>query len=974
MTDTVFAAAVTVFNPGTGAEETFYASTAASRFTVSGSPATNTFTAGLLQPAIMERTAFDSRTTRGRGRMAVGQMVLHNGHGVLDKYRTYGFAGRTVTIALGQFGDDYPGDFVTVLDGTMAAATFGQETVTIRLRDWQRAAYVPLQTAVYAGDNVLPDGLEGTSDLKGKPKPFCIGDCSGRSRVPAICVNPSKLIHQVNDGAVDSIAVYDRGVSLGSGFPFTLRTTGFGAGSNGVFASTYGGGLYVIAGDGGHLETSPDGTTWTSRTSTFGTSSIRGLAYGGGVYVAVGADGKIASSTNGTAWTSRTSASFGTGSIVGATYGNGLFVICGYDGANGHLETSPDGVTWTARTSGFGASTILAAEYSSDLKLFAIGGASGKLATSSNGTAWTLRTSGFGTNSINGFGAGNRLLVAVGANATLATSSDGVEWSLRTSGFPATYQIRDVAYGGGLFVAVGDTGANNPVMTSSTNGIDWTVRQHGFGASAALWSITYGDHLFVATDIWNYTVGTSAVPADYANAVDLEDDTLAPAAGTYKTYLAGGYFRLGSTPAGTVTADVVQGATAADRTAGQLIVDVLGRAGFVGGDWSASDITALDAANSSVLGYYTADAGVKCADVIDLLAQSVGAWWSTDAAGVIRVKRLEDPADNIVQHSSALATSPWGATGTAVVTNAVASYAGKSFSRITGASGGGVFQTVNLTSSQTYTLQAYFKSNGVAGTTGFLLIDTTSSTVLAQAIVTIASTGTITAAAVGGGTLSRIALLPTGEGVYGVTLTTTGTVNGAHTNVVYAHDAGSATSLLMSEVSLWEGTPAATLDQATDMDGMEQVPSADNDGGIPQSRTVVRYSRNYAPLNSTDLAGAVTDADRVLFGSEWLDAGTDEDAAVITANPLASYRTDETLLTSESDAQDEADRRQAFYGVQRYWFDVPLYVSATTAALELGDVVELVTDRYLMNAGQRALVLGVRPDWQRGRVLVSVLQ
>ena len=79
---------------------------------------------------------------------------------------------------------------------------------------------------------------------------------------------------------------------------------------------------------------------------------------------------------------------------------------------------------------------------------------------------------------------------------------------------------------------------------------------------------------------------------DYTSVTDLTDNV--PAAGTYRVYPAGGYFRLGSTPSGMVTADVVQSATS---TVADTVQVVASRAG-VGGVHSL-DITALNTKNNA---------------------------------------------------------------------------------------------------------------------------------------------------------------------------------------------------------------------------------------------------------------------------------------------------------------------------------------------------------------------------------------
>jgi predicted RecA/RadA family phage recombinase len=93
--------------------------------------------------------------------------------------------------------------------------------------------------------------------------------------------------------------------------------------------------------------TSPDGITWTSRTSA-ANNTWYSVTYGNGIFVAVSVSGtyRVMTSPDGITWTSRTSAANNTWQSV--TYGNGLFVAVSFDGT---VMTSPDGITWTSRTS-----------------------------------------------------------------------------------------------------------------------------------------------------------------------------------------------------------------------------------------------------------------------------------------------------------------------------------------------------------------------------------------------------------------------------------------------------------------------------------------------------------------------------------------------------------------------------------------------------------------------------------------------
>lgn len=129
--------------------------------------------------------------------------------------------------------------------------------------------------------------------------------------------------------------------------------------------------------------------------------------------------------------------------------------------------------------------------------------------------------------------------------------------------------------------------------------------------------------------------------AAYTDQTDME--TNAPAAGQYRAWVAGGYVRLGSTPAGMVTADLTEGASAAARTVAQIIKQIALDMGVASGDISSADVTALDTANASVVGVWAAD-DANALSLMDQLAASVGAWYGFDRLGVLRMGRLIAPS------------------------------------------------------------------------------------------------------------------------------------------------------------------------------------------------------------------------------------------------------------------------------------------------------------------------------------------
>jgi len=263
------------------------------------------------------------------------------------------------------------------------------------------------------------------------------------------------------------------------------------------------------------------GTTWTARTSGFGTDRILGLAYGDGLFVAVGYDGVMTTSTDGISWTSRTSG-FGTTRIYAAAYGDGLYLA---GGSSSTMTTSTDGVSWTSRTSGLPVHTTIIygdglylAQWGRDIStstngtswtlqedvnsnylyslaygdgLYLAAGTDGDMISSTNGTAWNSRSSGMSGN-ILALSYGNGLYLAGSNSGELSTSTDGTSWTSRTSGFGTT-AIQAITYSDGIFVAVGEDGK----LTTSTDGTTWTTRTSGFGTTD-IFGVTYGDGLYVA--------------------------------------------------------------------------------------------------------------------------------------------------------------------------------------------------------------------------------------------------------------------------------------------------------------------------------------------------------------------------------------------------------------------------------------------------------------------------------------------
>lgn len=123
--------------------------------------------------------------------------------------------------------------------------------------------------------------------------------------------------------------------------------------------------------------------------------------------------------------------------------------------------------------------------------------------------------------------------------------------------------------------------------------------------------------------------------AAYASQADME--TTAPSAGQYRLWsnAAGSYFRLGSSPAYQITADVTAH-SAANSTTAQIIKAMALAAGIVSGDISAADVTALDTATTHIQGIYIDDA-ITTTAAMSLIAIGARAYFGFDWLGVLRM-------------------------------------------------------------------------------------------------------------------------------------------------------------------------------------------------------------------------------------------------------------------------------------------------------------------------------------------------
>jgi hypothetical protein len=297
--------------------------------------------------------------------------------------------------------------------------------------------------------------------------------------------------------------------SLDNWTPQHLATT------NILTGATYGNGTYLVVGYNGEVQTSPNLTTWTKRTSA---PNMRFLAltFANGVFVGSGAQplpggtnpaATVQTSTDGVGWTA--TAQTGTSNIYNAaTFLNDKFMALG-DFSN--IATSSDGFSWSGQgTSGTGAFTIYGAAYGNGVYVVALNGGTVWFGSNRPTTGLPMFVGGpnplknTGTNNdLQGIAFGNGVFVAVGLSGTVVTSADGSSWAVRSSG--TTNSLFGIAFANGVFIAVGSSGT----IITSPDGVAWTARASG--TTNQLRGVAFANDRFVAVgaDGTMTTSGTS---------------------------------------------------------------------------------------------------------------------------------------------------------------------------------------------------------------------------------------------------------------------------------------------------------------------------------------------------------------------------------------------------------------------------------------------------------------------------------
>jgi hypothetical protein len=145
---------------------------------------------------------------------------------------------------------------------------------------------------------------------------------------------------------------------------------------------------------------------------------------------------------------------------------------------------------------------------------------------------------------------------------------------------------------------------------------------------------------------------------------------------------------------------------------------------------------------------------------------------------------------------------------------------------------------------------------------------------------------------------------------------------------------------------------------------LDHVTSANKEQALPNWEVALRYKKNYTTQSKDELAGlASTDAARVAFLEQEFRHVCFNANETLTLHPLSSTFHHETLLTTESDAINEATRIIDLVKVHRDVLKVTVRNTHAAAQLSLGASVTLTLDRFGYDAGHDFIITSIA-EWQ----------
>lgn len=313
-------------------------------------------------------------------------------------------------------------------------------------------------------------------------------------RAPAVCEQaPGGGLTFTNVAADGTrlLAVGSDGLVAGGSDPGNLAESPTPV-SHALRGVTWTGSRWVVVGDDGTVLSSADGRSW-QQAGGIPASGLRAITARPGLVVAAGSAGTVLTSPDGLAWSAQ---NVGSSRILwGATAVGSNVLLSGNDAT---VLSSADGVDWTPVPTSpsetgnpFESSPLLWQLASDGAQVAAVGDFGAVLAGDLAGLRSQLSRS---DETLRGVAFGGGMWVAVGTGGTILRSpyATNAIWFPVVS--PTTVDLRGVAYTGSGFVAVGDQ--STVLSTDSSDAVNWRIEESAM--PCALMSVAYGAGRYVA--------------------------------------------------------------------------------------------------------------------------------------------------------------------------------------------------------------------------------------------------------------------------------------------------------------------------------------------------------------------------------------------------------------------------------------------------------------------------------------------
>lgn len=146
-------------------------------------------------------------------------------------------------------------------------------------------------------------------------------------------------------------------------------------------------------------------------------------------------------------------------------------------------------------------------------------------------------------------------------------------------------------------------------------------------------------------------------------------------------------------------------------------------------------------------------------------------------------------------------------------------------------------------------------------------------------------------------------------------------------------------------------------------------------GGIPARNVILNYGPIYGVQQPGELVGGASAGTREYFRQQYrrLD---DADSAIAAAHPHSEEVEFTSLIIDRANALTERARLAAIYGDEQQRFRVPVVTSRLVAddlgVARIGGKVLLLTEIEGLGHGRLYVILGIIPDWDRGRTVLDL--